>query len=1231
MKVGIVAKGIAALALAGTVIGGGLLLLEQHREDPRERFERDMPVAGEAGGEAAELAQLEQDWHNRLTYPTGLFNPVWLRAAALQHRLMPRGVPAGIPFAKTAQSESPLALTGTAFTALGPQPLHMTGCSGCYDYTTTEGRVNAIVVDPTTTTNGSIVAYLGSDGGGVWKTTNCCSATTSWAVTTDDPLLATISIDTLAIDPSDHNTVYAGTGDLNYGSFSMGSQGILKTTDGGAHWTLLGADVFGPALLQPAGQFPQYDAVGKVRVDPRNGDNVVAGTKRGLFFSYDGGAHWTGPCTTNAFATQRQDITGLELSNVGGSTRIVAAVGVRGFATPVQYNLGENGANGLYQATLGTGGCPVFTAISTNANGWTGTNATSGSKYVSPGNGNQLGRIDIAVAPSDPNYIYAQVQSIAPNTNSGCGSAPGCQLGAWRSTDGGTTWTAIPGSDGDSLTDCEGGAGDYGQNWYDQGIAIDPTNPNRAFFDTFEIWFWDGSNALTQNLPWNDLTCGYGTTNNGVHVDQHALAFVPGGTTLLAGNDGGVHGTTGANSVNAALDPTWFNMDAGLNTIEFYFGDISGNFATAANPAIVAGAQDNGANSASFSGTPTGPVQWQMGKGGDGFVGLIDPVGTGSSPRFFQENNSGGFARCTSNCTASGATWSTVTGGWSGDTKSFIMPMHIFRGGIAGGDDCQAAGATTGCGHLLAGTTRVWETVTGAAGSVSWYVTNNPATQNLTKATLGNRSYINQVRYSPKFSSVAIVGTNDGNVQVGFNLGTGAANQATWVDVTSGNAVLPNRPVLGVALSPAPAARDLPSGYAAIGGFNANTPSTPGHLFMFTCTASNCAGVTWADKTGNLPDIPVDSVIANPNIPRQVFAGTDFGLYYTDDITAATPTWARFDNGLPHAMIWDLSIDRGSTTLAVFTRSRGAYAWPLPTTPPADLTPDPFTFADQNDVATSAVVTSETKAITGIDAPATVHVVNGEYSVAGGAFTAADGAISAGQSLQLRHTSAAAAGATTTTTVTVGTYTTTFRSTTASAGSDTTPDAFTFVARTGVTTNAFITSEAKTITGIDAPAAVGVSGGQYSIDNGAWTSSSGTIGSGQALRVRHLSSGAANTTVTTTVTVGTYSTPFSSTTGSVDRTPDAFDFGTVTGAEPNALVESADVALSGYNAALALQPGPGLEYSLDGGATWSGAAGSLAVGQAVRVRETSSATHLGYAKSYLKAGGVTGYFTVRTK
>jgi hypothetical protein len=904
----------------------------------RPGLERYMPVAGKKG---EDLDRIEQEWNNRLTYPTGVFNPLWLRLAAAQDALISRALPLGVPLSKSALALSPLALSTSGFTALGPTPLQMTGCSGCYDYTKTEGRVNAIAVDPTTTTNLSIVAYLGSVGGGVWKTTNCCSSSTTWSVTTDDPLLSTITIDTLAIDPNNHNTIYAGTGDLNYGSFSMGSQGILKSTDAGAHWVLLGANVFGPALTEPAGQFPQYDSVGKVRVDPNNSNNVVAGTKTGLYFSYDAGNNWTGPCTTNNFSSQRQDITGLELSNMGGGvTRILAAVGVRGIATTVQYNLNQNGANGIYKGTMPASGCPGdFTSITTNANGWTkdatNTNATSGNPCNMPINGtlcaagpnpNKLGRIDIAVAPSNPNVIYAQVQAI--ETQASCGGT-GCQLAAWRTVNGGTTWTQIPGSTGASLADCGGSNTDYNQNWYDQGVAVDPNNSDRVFFDTFEIWFWKNGNTA-----WTDTTCGYSGNAEIVHVDQHALAFVPGSSSiLLAGSDGGVYATTSANGSNGPTHTGWFNMDDGLNTIEFYSGDISANFATSASPQANGGAQDNGSSSVTFSGSPTGPVQWQMGVGGDGFFARIDPVGN----RFWQGNNGGQLNFCdhappANDCTAPGAVWGLDSSPWtnnvaSPDIQSFVLPYEIYKG-VVGDPVNDCAGA---CNHLIVGTQRVWETVTGAGG---WA----PVSSNLVKGTLGNRSFINQLAFEPKDQSRAIVGTNDGNVQYGHGASPGALGAtATWVNLTGNNAVLPNRPILDVAMDPT--TTTAPIGYAAAGGFNANTPSTPGHVFRVVCTA-DCATFTWSDKSGNLPDIPVDSIIANPKLPQQVFAGTDWGLYFTNDITVASPLWYRFDTGLPHAMIWDMQIDRGNTTLSVWTRSRGAYAWPLPSAPilPPSLT-----------------------------------------------------------------------------------------------------------------------------------------------------------------------------------------------------------------------------------------------------------------------------------------------------
>src|SRR5881396_1826473 len=167
---------------------------------PASEPERYMPVPGSNPREEAEgLSRLEEYWFHRLTFPTGRFDPAWVRAAATQHARMQRGVPAGT-YAKI-NPANPLRLTTTSFTALGPQPERMTGCSGCFNYTTTEGRVNTIAVDPTTTVNGSIVAYLGAVGGGVWKTTNCCSDTTTWSAVTDDPLISTIAVDSIVIDP----------------------------------------------------------------------------------------------------------------------------------------------------------------------------------------------------------------------------------------------------------------------------------------------------------------------------------------------------------------------------------------------------------------------------------------------------------------------------------------------------------------------------------------------------------------------------------------------------------------------------------------------------------------------------------------------------------------------------------------------------------------------------------------------------------------------------------------------------------------------------------------------------------------------------------------------------------------------------------------------------------------------------------------------------------------------
>lgn len=640
--------------------------------------------------------------------------------------------------------------------------------------------------------------------------------------------------------------------------------------------TVLGETVFAPNY--PITGFPQYQAIGKVQIDPNNSNTIIVGTKTGLYFSYDAGNNWAGPCVTNAHSSQRQDITGLLVRDEGSSTTLYAAVGTRGFPTTVQPDLGNTGANGVYRSTVPVSGCPASWTLLNN--GW-----PTGTGDGNPAN-DQVGRIDLAMAPSNPQIIYAQV---ADNTN---GSAT---RGVWRTTDGGTTWTQQATPATFTAAGCSSG---IGQTWYNAGLTVDPNNSDTVFLSMIDVY-----KTTNGGTTFTNTTRGY--CGGLVHVDNHARAFVGNSSAnLLLGSDGGVWYSSNANSAT----PTFISLNDTLGTIEFYGGDITANFAFSANPGIIAGAQDNGSSVAVWSGSP-GPIQWQHRLGGDGVYARIEPV---QAQRWYMETQNGGMQVALSGPFSSPT---STSGSWSGDRISFLFPYEIYK-------EC----ATSTCDHMIAGSQRVWETIQGGNPGTTWFVNSG----DLTKGTLVDRSFINQLAFAVTDDSMAIVGTNDGNVQFGFGLGTGVPNSATWVDVTGANAILPNRPILDVASSPANAL----VAYAAVGGFDQNTVATPGHVFKVTCTA-NCASFTWENKSGNLPNIPVNAIMANPNYPQQVFAGTDWGLYYTNDINAAAPLWYRFENGIPHVMIWDMSIDRGATTLAVFTRSRGAYVWPLPSAPVA--------------------------------------------------------------------------------------------------------------------------------------------------------------------------------------------------------------------------------------------------------------------------------------------------------
>ncbi len=807
-------------------------------------------------------------WAVRYSYPTFQYQQSWLVEAKKDHLKNRQKAPAR----KNRSSESFKGLDPNGFVSLGPKPL------GNPASTAYSGRVNVIVSNPS---NPSI-AYMGVDGGGVWKTTDCCDEDTTWQVVTDQASVNGSAIGDLHLDPNDADIIYAGTGDLRYGSYSFGSAGLLRSKDAGATWEVLGEAEFAPYRDQPVGEFPQYQAIGRVRTNPLDSNQIVVGTKTGLFFSYNDGIDWTEACQTNPFDSQRQDVTGLEVNSSG---EIYAAIGTRGHNTTVQPDLNQNGANGVYKTSFPSAGCPTWALVSTENNGWP-SNTGEGLPFPS----NDLGRIDLTMAPSDNEVLYAQVADI--NSRS--------VKGVWKTTNGGNNWSQVA-----NTNDFIGCSGSGSQAWYDMGMSVSPTDSDELFLSAVDLFrSSNGGDTFTNS------TCGYtGGPNSGdfVHVDHHARAYVAADPDqLLVGNDGGVYYTDNATAVDPR-DIIYTQLNNSVNTIEFYSGDISADFSNSTDRVAVGGAQDNGSSVAVWN-TNTEPFEakaWTQVNGGDGIYATIEPI---NGQRVYVESQFGNMRISTN---GPFGPYNNFANPWSGDGRvPFIFPFHLNK------HDCLSS-----CDQLMAGTFRIWETTSGGLSNSAWYV-NSP---DLTKGVLADRSIINQMHYGISDASVAIVGTNDGNVFYGFGMGQGIANSATWVNITDGNSVLPNRPILDVVTSGLTAT----TGYAAVGGFNQNTPDTPGHLFEVTCN-NDCSSFTWLNKSGNLPNIPVDSVMVNPNIENMVFAGTDWGLYYTEDISATDPLWFRFDQGLPSVMIWDMTIDRGATTLAVFTRSRGAYVWPLP-------------------------------------------------------------------------------------------------------------------------------------------------------------------------------------------------------------------------------------------------------------------------------------------------------------
>lgn len=384
-------------------------------------------------------------------------------------------------------------------------------------------------------------------------------------------------------------------------------------------------------------------------------------------------------------------------------------------------------------------------------------------------------------------------------------------------------------------------------------------------------------------------------------------------------------------------------------------------------------------------------------------------------------------------------------------------------------------------------------------------------------------------------SAGAALPASNGMKKSAFPIGNVPLATTTWNTTTIGGAGLGTNPS-GTTPIIADVATGTPGGSPMIAGpftgFNANFDlqsmtvtsivlgvDTNPDAFSFTSTAPLQNAVT-ASNTITITGITTATAIS--------IAG-GLNSEYSIDGGAWTNAPGTIRNNHTVQVRHTAAAGFGATTTTTLTIG-GVPGTFSSTTAAADTTPAAFGFTTQTGVAISTAIDSDIITPADFNSATAITVANGSYQINGaGGFVTGAGTLNPGDTVQVRHTSVGTFSSTGTTTLTIGGIAGTFSTTT--VASDTTPDAFTFAAQSGVVPSTTITSNAITVAGINDPSTpISVSGGSYSINGGAYTSSPGTVANGQTVNVRHTSSGSSVTAVSSVLNIGGVTSTFTSTT-----------------------------------------------------------------------------------------------------
>lgn len=427
------------------------------------------------------------------------------------------------------------------------------------------GRTRAILIDKTNPNK----MFAGSVSGGLWVSYNAGGNWSNVPLFDQQPNLAIICLAQAA-----NGDIYAGTGEGDFyfytGSGSAGilGAGIYKSTDGGLTFARLASTI--PTSINntaPAAS-TAFTSVHELAVDPVNPNRIYAATKYGLQSSEDGGATWQHP---------------IRQGNGNANTTTALDVDVASDGTVI-----ANVNNKLYKSSNGDYGTFTSTSVGLPTTG--------------------VSRIEFAIAPSDPNYMYALAGK----------ASNGLLMGVYQSIDKGASWTSI-GNGGSSQFEMFG----TGQSDYDNAIAVSPANKTIIIVGGVSMWQWTQTSPTVPGVGQWFVVASQNEFNGPspnpfyVHSDVHEFKFAP-DQTLYVGCDGGIFRT------NAASNLGWQPMNNGYNVTQYYSVAFAGD--DPARRAFIGGAQDNGTHYVSGHGnTIKSSVDIGGGDGAECEISFLSP------------------------------------------------------------------------------------------------------------------------------------------------------------------------------------------------------------------------------------------------------------------------------------------------------------------------------------------------------------------------------------------------------------------------------------------------------------------------------------------------------------------------------------------------------------------------------------------------------------------------------